>query len=355
MSTNTLSTNTFGNCRETDRFEIQNHLCRNYRHDIYRDVYDGMGAPQKFVPSKYFYDARGSMLFARICTLPEYYVTRTEVSLLREVSPSIMDSFESGDLVELGSGGNKKIRIFLDAAGRVKRSQMRYVAMDISESALLEASGELLGIYPELRVCGIVADFTSQVDVVAAEHPLMLLFLGSTIGNFDDDSACALMRCVSESMKEDDRLFVGFDMVKDTATLERAYNDADGVTAEFNKNVLNVLNRELGADFPPSCFTHVAFYNDALDRIEMHLRATCDLDVFIEALQLEVSFKEGETIHTENSRKFTPASIERMAEKAGLRVNEWHTSKTFADATDAGKRGDNSNGWFSLVGFAKAR
>jgi L-histidine N-alpha-methyltransferase len=305
-----------------------------YRNDIASDIQQGMTASQKYIPCKYFYDARGSRLFEEICQLPEYYPTLTELSILKEIAPELMETFANRDLVELGSGANLKIRILLDAAGKSHRSSMRYIPMDISESTIAESSADLIERYPELQVMGVVADFTSQLDVLPTKRPLMLCFLGSTIGNMSGDESISFLRTVAENIKSDDKLLIGFDMVKPREIMEAAYNDSRGITSEFNKNILNVLNRELNADFDSSQFDHMAFFNEDESRIEMHLRANSDILVRLGSIRMEVKLKKGETIHTENSRKFTGVVIEEIADKAGLSVEKWYSD---------------SDGWFSLV------
>ena len=315
-------------------FEIMNFVDEEYNGTIAKDVREGLTASQKYLPCKYLYDASGSKLFEDICCLPEYYPTRTELSILEDIAPELMGGFNHKELVELGSGANVKIRVLLDAAGKTNRATLRYIPVDISESAVIEASLDLIERYPELQVLGIVADFTSQLDLVPTEYPLMFCFLGSTIGNMEKEESISFLQSVSENMKWEDRLLIGFDMVKSRETLESAYNDAQGTTSEFNKNILSVLNNELNADFDSSCFDHLAFYNDEHDRIEMHLRAKCDFSVNIESIGEQIEFHEGETIHTENSRKFTRKSIEDMARQANLNVENWHSDP---------------NGWFSIV------
>lgn len=313
---------------------ILNCLDGKYSNDIARDIQQGMTASQKYIPCKYFYDALGSRLFKEICQLPEYYPTRTELSILKEIAPELMGTFANRDLVELGSGANLKIRILLDAAGKSNRSTMRYIPMDISESAIAEALADLIDRYPELQVMGVVADFTSQLDVLPPKRPLMLCFLGSTIGNMSGDESVSFLRTVSENMKSDDKLLIGFDMVKPRDIMEAAYNDSRGITSEFNKNILNVLNKKLNADFDSSQFDHIAYFNEDESRVEMHLRANRDILVKLESIRMEVEFKRGETIHTENSRKFTNDIIEGIAEEAGLSIQKWYLDH---------------NEWFSLV------
>ncbi|MBC8412364.1 L-histidine N(alpha)-methyltransferase, partial [bacterium] len=224
-----------------ERIEIRSHLASSYDRLIKNDVSHGLGLEKKSLPSKYFYDSRGSRLFEKICALPEYYPTRTEMSILREAAPQIMEDFTSGDIVELGSGANWKVRMLLDAAGQERLKDLRYVPVDVSESALQDASEELLRIYPELEVLGIIADFTVHMDLIPSERPRLMVFLGSTIGNFDERARRDFLKGAAAAMKPEDRFLIGFDMVKSRDTLEAAYNDEQGVTSEFNKNVLHVL------------------------------------------------------------------------------------------------------------------
>lgn len=315
-------------------FTVLNYLDGEYQHRFAKDARDGLLASQKHIPCKYFYDARGSRLFEDICRLPEYYLTRTEVSILRDIAPGLMETFAHKDIVELGSGSNRKIRILLDAAGDYNRSTLRYVPVDISHDAIMESARGLLDIWPRLEVLGIVADFARQLDVIPTERPIMYCFLGSTIGNLSDHEGVSFLRAISGSMRPADSLLIGFDMVKPRKIVEAAYNDSQGITSEFNKNALNVINGALGADFDPSYFEHLAFFNEEHSRVEMHLRATRDFSVKLDSVGVEVEFKDGETIHTENSKKYTKASIERMASQAGLSIENWYSD---------------DGGWFSIV------
>ncbi len=302
--------------------------------EIFSDLAAGLTSRQKFIPCKYFYDARGSMLFEAICRLPEYYPTRTEMALLKEIAPRMVGTLNHKDLVELGSGADRKIGILLRAASQDTRITLRYIPVDISEAAVKNSSLNLKTLFPELTVMGIVADFTSRIEALPTERPTVFLFLGSTIGNFDANESVLFLRNIAAVMKPEDTLLVGFDMIKPFPIIEAAYNDAQGVTAEFNKNILRVVNKELRADFNPSCFDHLAFFNENYSRIEMHLKANRDVTVRIDSLNTTLEINEGETLHTENSRKFTKESIEQMAAMAGLTIQDW-----FKD-TDQ---------WFSLV------
>lgn len=319
---------------DTKGFRVVNRLDGKYEAGISCDAQAGLTALQKRIPCKYFYDAHGSELFEEICRLPEYYPTRTELAILRAIAPDIMNTSAHRDLVELGSGATVKIRTLLDAAGKHNRNSMRYIPVDISESAIRDACDHLVTLYPELQVLGIVADFTHQMDVIPTERPLTVCFLGGTIGNMDPEESLSFFREIARNLKPGDRVMVGFDMVKDRCVMEAAYNDSRGVTARFNKNILRVLNTQLKADFRESDFDHLAFFNDAESRIEMHLVANKDVQVTIHSIGLQIEMRQGETIHTENSRKFTKTNVENMATQAGLCIQGWHSD---------------SNEWFSLV------
>lgn len=317
-----------------ERIEIRSHLIKSYRKEIMKDAHRGLTARQKSIPSKYFYDARGSELFEEICFLPEYYPTRTEMTILQRAAPQIMGSFKRGDIVELGSGANLKIRMLLDAVNESTLSRYRYVPVDVSESAMIEAAEDLLAMYPELEVLGIIADFTMHMDVIPSDRPRLIIFLGSTIGNFDVRTRSQFLRHVGRSMRPADRLLIGFDMLKSKKTLEAAYNDSRGVTSAFNKNVLHVLNRELKADFDSSHFNHVAFFNEDKERVEMHLQANRRVEVHISELGLMIELDKDETIHTEICNKFSKAGVKRLVSESGLYIKEMYFD---------------SRGWFSLA------
>ena len=318
----------------TKELRMLNFLDGKYRAEISCDARLGLSAPQRWIPCKYFYDARGSEIFEDICRVPEYYPTRAELSILKAVAPEIMRAFAHKDLVELGSGATAKIRILLDAAGKHNRGTIRYIPVDISESAIAGSCEDLLVSYPELPVLGIIADFTHQLDAIPIGRPRMICFLGGTIGNMEAEEGASFLRDIAGNLKPDDSVLVGFDLLKDRSVMEAAYNDSRGVTARFNKNILRVLNNELKADFDETDFDHLAFFNDAESRIEMHLVANRDVRVYIAAIGMQIGIKKGESIHTENSRKFTSACIEDMADRAGLCIKE-----SYSD----------SNEWFSVV------
>jgi len=323
---------------QADRMEVRNYLEDSYKNELSKDVLAGMTAPQKTIPSKYFYDERGSRLFEKICHLSEYYQTRTEMDILNHCAPSIMESFEEGDLVELGSGANWKIRRLLNSVETSEQADIRYVPVDVSEAALLSASEELLELYNDLKVLGIIADFTKQISVISTDRCKRILFLGSTIGNLNEEECHQFLKDISGVMKPDDRCLIGMDMVKDKETLEQAYNDSLGVTSEFNKNVLHVLNRDLKGDFDLSHFDHLAYFNDEQSQVEMHLQANQNVTAEIGTLHLTVELEKGETIHTEICRKFTLEQAEKMYSRAGLEV-----TNCFSD----------SRGWFCVTELAR--
>jgi L-histidine N-alpha-methyltransferase len=322
----------------SERIEIMDYMRDTFRSDIRRDVLRGLTSAQKSIPSKYFYDAYGSQLFDTICGLPEYYQTRTEFSILKRHAGHIVRNLGEADIVELGSGSNLKIRTLLDACFRSPQTDICYVPVDVSESAMVESSVELLDFYPDLKIVGIVADFTKHIEKIPSGRERLFVFFGSTIGNFGDEARVDLLKRVAGIMGPCDRFLIGIDMIKPTAVLERAYNDSRGVTAEFNKNILNVLNRELNAYLDASHFDHVAFYNAEKEQVEMHLRANRGVSAELNSLGIRISMEKDETIHTEICGKFSRDSAEAMAEEAGLRIDRWYSDH---------------QGWFSLVELSR--
>jgi L-histidine N-alpha-methyltransferase len=301
--------------------------------EMKREVLEGLSAPRKHLPCKFFYDDHGSYLFEQICLQPEYYQTRTELSILREAAPVVMAGLKPDVLIEFGPGNIQKARILLDAL-HVPGKGITYVPVDVCESVLTSAAGALLALYPHVEVYPIVSDFTADCEMPPVKGRKLLIFLGSTIGNLAEEEAHIFLKRIARSMERSDGFLLGIDMVKPKDVLEAAYNDGSGVTAEFNRNILNNLNHELGAHFDPSFFDHCAFYNDNLRQIEMHLRANQDMEVMIDALGIRVTMTRGETIFTELCKKYTRQDMLSMAETAGLKVARW-----FSDPQQ----------WFSLV------
>jgi L-histidine Nalpha-methyltransferase len=288
------------------------------------DVLDGLTRPFKEIPPKHFYDSCGSALFERICELPEYYPTRAETAILRgRASDMVVAAGSPTELVELGSGSTLKARMLLDAMGEPER----YVPVDVSERMVREAAEELVDDYPGLEVHGVVGDFERHLGEVPPPNGTgrLVALLGGTIGNFPPGSRRRLLRDVRAMLGPGDALLMGADLVKDPAVIEAAYNDAEGVTAEFNRNLLHVINRELDADFDPAAFEHVAFFDRDREWIEMRLRATRACEVRVAALDLEVCFAAGEELRTEISAKFTPERLRCDFAAAGLRLHELWT------------------------------
>lgn len=289
------------------------------------EVRAGLLRPQKEIPSKFFYDTRGSELFERITELPEYYLTRTERALLEACAPEWIGALRPGTLVELGAGSASKTRILLDAMRNAGTQECYYVPVDVS-SDFLEATAQLLrSEYPGLGVIPVVADISSEFGLPEnLSRPALFAFLGSTLGNFDTPEAIRLLRQVRHAMHPGDQLLLGVDLRKDPARIEAAYNDAQGITAEFNRNALCVMNQELGADFDPDAFQHRAFYNAEMGRIEMHLESEHAQVVAIPGMGL-IRLRAGETIRTEISCKYDRPTIEALFMSAELRLDTWHT------------------------------
>lgn len=290
------------------------------------DVRKGLAKTRKELPPKYFYDARGAELFEEICELPEYYPTRTERALLVQIADEIVALCQCSALVEFGSGSSRKTRILLDAMARAALLDL-YVPIDVSEDQLRQTAYALGEDYPGLRVHGVVGDFGQPVGGLPEGGPRLIAFLGGTIGNLTPDEAIGFLRNVARMLGPEDRFLLGTDLVKDVVVLEQAYNDAAGVSAAFNRNILLVVNRHLNAHFDPNRFEHLAFYNRDESRIEMHLVARESHQVSIDAVGLTVGFVKGESIRTEISCKYTREMVETMLEKAGLRLIRWDTDE----------------------------
>ncbi|KAA9148915.1 L-histidine N(alpha)-methyltransferase [Amycolatopsis acidicola] len=288
------------------------------------DVRSGLTAAQKWLPPKWFYDARGSELFEEITALPEYYPTRAEREVLDARAGEIARVTGARTLVELGSGSSEKTRLLLD--GLSGHGTLRgFVPLDVSETALAEAVAAIRADYPGLDVRGVVGDFTEHLGLLPGESPRLVVFLGGTIGNFLPAERAKFLRSVRDVLAEGEWLLLGTDLVKDPVVLERAYDDAAGVTAEFDRNVLHVINTTLGADFDPAKFTHESYWDAANEWIEMRLRAQEDMTVHVPGANLVVRFEEGEHIRTEISAKFRPAGVAAELAEAGFRLERWWT------------------------------
>jgi L-histidine N-alpha-methyltransferase len=311
---------------DTGEIRIDSWLSEADERVLANDVLDGLTRPFKELPPKHFYDTRGSELFERICELPEYYPTRTEKQILEARAVEIVQVNGARELVELGSGAADKARILLDAmavSGRLER----YVPFDVSQQVVEDAAQALVNEYEGLRVHGVVGDFERHLGQIPSRDgtPRIVALLGGTIGNFPPGTRRGLLRSIAGVLGPRDRFLLGTDLVKDPAVIEAAYDDSQGITAEFNRNVLHVINRELDADFSPDAFEHIAFFDRRHEWIEMRLRALRPCSVLIGDLDLRVEFAAGEELRTEISAKFTRARVEADFAAAGLKLEHWFT------------------------------
>jgi L-histidine Nalpha-methyltransferase len=296
------------------------------RRQLETDARDGLTATPKTLPPKWFYDERGSRLFEQITELPEYYPTRAEREILATHAADIAVTTGAKTLVELGSGSSDKTRLLLDALHR-HGTLARFVPLDVSESALRAAAAAINAHYPDLDVHAIVGDFTSHLDRIPGGDGRMVAFLGGTIGNLVPADRAVFLAALRGVLHAGEWLLLGTDLVKDPATLVAAYDDAAGVTAEFNRNVLRVLNRELDGDFDVDAFTHVAVWDPEKEWIEMRLRAERALTVHLKRLDLRVLFATGEELRTEVSAKFRRTGVAGELAAAGFAPRQWWTDR----------------------------
>jgi L-histidine Nalpha-methyltransferase len=298
-------------------------------------IVHGLRQTPKTLPCQYFYDDRGSQLFEQICDLPEYYPTRTEQSILETYAAEIAQLTGSCELVELGSGSSRKTRLLLEAYSQVNE-QLQYCPIDVSAGMLKTTALELLSQYPKLKLCGLAGTYEQALDQLppAELENRMLIFLGSTIGNLNAAECDRFLRRVQQALQPGEFFLLGVDLQKDPAILEAAYNDAQGVTAAFNLNILNHLNWRFQGDFKLDHFSHQAFYNTVEHQIEMHLRSLETQTVTLETLDFQTTLQAGETIHTEISRKFhLPTLVKTLEAYAFQPLQVW---------TDP-------NSWFGLL------
>jgi L-histidine N-alpha-methyltransferase len=289
------------------------------------DVLDGLTKPFKDLPPKHLYDSRGAALFDEICELPEYYPTRTERAILEQVADEIVAQTGAGELVELGSGSATKTRLLLDAMSRVG-TLVRYIPVDVTESAVRESAAQLIEEYPGLVVEGLIGDFERHLDRLPPPRDRRIVaFLGGTIGNFTPGSRRRFLRTLGTLLGPEDHLLLGTDLVKDRAVLHAAYDDAAGVTAQFNLNILHVINRELDGNFVADQFEHLALFDEHNQWIEMRLRSRVAQTVELARIGLVVQFAEGEEMRTEISAKFTRERLQGDLAAAGLELVGWHT------------------------------
>jgi L-histidine N-alpha-methyltransferase len=309
---------------------------RDHRVAMAREVRSGLSRVPRSIPPKYFYDAEGSRLFDAICDLPEYYLTRAEYGLLAKHSEAILASTVATSLVEIGSGMARKTGLLVAAMCR-RGGTPTYVPFDIAPDAIASSARSLLRAHSGLRVRGLVGDFARdcrKLDACAPPSggPRLFAFLGSTIGNLDEREAPRLLRSIADLMTDSDRFLLGIDLVKDACVLQAAYDDSRGVTAAFNKNVLRVLVRELDGMIDERSFEHLALYDEARARIEMHLVSTRAQTITLRAADVHVELDLGERILTEISRKFTRATTEQTLGEGGMQLLDWIVSDDSAFA-----------------------
>ena len=319
---------------DDSKLTIDNFLSKLENKTVIKDITEGLTSPKKYISCVYLYDTAGSQLFEKITTLPEYYPARTEKKLLNRISSLICNILRNIDIVELGSGDCSKISILLKAVAPVSLQTLRYIPVDVSPFAVESSSLILSSTFPEISIHGIIADFLKQLHLIPNKRQRFFCFLGSTIGNLSKTNAAEFLKNLRQNMSDGDTLLLGADMVKSEDLLHKAYNDSDGVTAQFNLNILKVINNIAGTDFQPELFEHEAFFNDDFSRVEMQLKAKEDMEVNSPLIDDSIFIKKGETIHTENSHKFTPNDLEELASAANLQIQ-----KTFTD----------ENQWYSLV------
>jgi L-histidine N-alpha-methyltransferase len=297
------------------------YTVRRSRQQMVRDVREGLTKATKQLSPKYFYDERGSELFEEITQLPEYYLTRAERLLLERQIAEIIAAVRPCSLIELGAGSATKTRLILDEM-RLNGCAECYVPIDVSKEFLEATALQLETDYQDIRITPVVSDITEPFTLPPLASPTLVAFLGSTIGNFPRDPAIRLLSHIARAMGPSDRFLLGADLRKDPEIINRAYNDSKGVTAAFNLNILERLNRELGADFPVGDYDHKAFYSSEYNRVEMHLIARTAHKVVIPEIG-EIRFREGESIRTELSYKYDRATLEDILKAAGLLMESW--------------------------------
>ncbi len=318
------------------RIRIENHLNDIGIESLRKEILKGLNAPEKYIPSKFFYDEKGSKLFEQITQLVEYYPTRTEKKILSSFVKSSDIDFNNLSIIELGSGDSSKIKLLLKQISQKSLSSIRYFPVDISPSAILKSSEELMQEFELKSITGIVADFVHQLKVLPKTGKRLFCFFGSTIGNFTKEEQKKFIAELGNQMQAGDSFLLGMDMVKDISVLEKAYNDEKGITEAFNKNILNALNALCNATFNIDDFEHIAFYNQAENRIEMHLKALKEMDVSLNSGFNIIHLRKGEKIHTENSHKFTDKDIKSIEKWGNLRIKNIFTDE---------------NLWFKLIHF----
>jgi dimethylhistidine N-methyltransferase len=304
-------------------------VLRTTQGDLAREVRAGLTASIKTLPCKFFYDDTGSKLFEQICELPEYYLPRAETAILREHACRMIELCPPElTLVELGCGNLTKTRFLIDA-GLARQPHLTFCGIDIAPECLEQGARRLLDDYPQLRVIGLVGEFADGLEHLARQPggPRLVVFLGSTIGNFDEQELTTFFAMLRRCLRPEDRFLLGFDLLKDPTILIAAYDDSQGVTAQFNLNILARINRDLSADFDLAAFQHCAVFDAERGRIEMHLVSLIDQQVRIGALNLVVHISNGEMIHTENCYKHSQEGMQSLLARRGFEVHQAFTDR----------------------------
>jgi len=321
-----------------ERITITNLLQEIGTAEVRKEILEGLQRKGKYISSKFLYNEKGSELFTEITRLPEYYPTRTEKSILERIATDLMRRHRNYDIVELGPGDPAKISILLQTAVNGSGETVRYLPLDISQSAIGNIADSLVKGFSHVEVEGYALDFMSQFEVLDRHQPQLICFLGSTIGNLEYTDALTLLAGISSHMKAGDTLLLGTDLLKPETVLHEAYNDAAGVTRQFNLNILNSINDLILSDFDTLEFRHLAFFNPEFDRVEMHLVALRDLTIHSPYMKVPMEIAKGEHIHTENSHKYSKEKISEMAMAAELDPVHIHTDERC---------------WFALTEFRK--
>lgn len=320
------------------QLRIDNYLPKIGKDEVVKNILKGLTSEKKYISSMFFYDEVGSKLFEDITSLPEYYPTRTEKPLIREAACHLCDELKDLDIIEYGSGDCSKISVFLNEVPDEHLASIRYIPVDVSHSAIQESADILMETFQDMEIYGILADFITQANMIPMAKKRLFCLFGGTIGNLTREQASRFCKGVSEIMLPDDIFLLGTDMVKDRNVLHLAYNDSRNVTAEFNRNILNVVNDLIETDIDPRMFEHIAFFNEEQSRIEMYLKSQDEIYIRTPYHPEPISFARGETIHTENSHKFTKESVFQLANAAGLEIDQHYTD---------------DNQWFSLFQLRK--
>lgn len=304
--------------RSSPKFQLQELASQDSYKELEKDVREGLLHAPRSLPPKYFYDEFGSKLFEAICKTKDYYPTRTEYALLNNHASEIINIVKPQSCIELGAGTSTKSELLISQVNEQQR-HLLYISIDVCKEVLIESAGRLLQTFPKLEVQSLVGEYLPAIKALnQVDSPSLYIFIGSSIGNFSHSQAVELLKAVAQKMQPNDYFLLGLDRVKDKKILEQAYDDTEGVTAEFNLNVLTVLNNKLGSNFDIEKFTHQAIYNEEHQQIEMYLISKQNQEVSFPTLNKTIQLQSGEKILTEISRKYTKPSINQLLSESGL-------------------------------------